>query len=127
MHPAAERIPADDHHRRSIYTFVKRNAPHPAMADLRFAGPRREHARRQTSNTPLQALVLLDDPQYLEAYRRWPSVLKSEADEGRADYAVFRLATRAAPRPGELAPHSRRITSDSCSCISADRVAAAAI
>ena len=68
-YPAADKIPADDHHRRSLYSFIKRNAPHPAMATFDLPDRGTTTVGRQTSNTPLQALVLLDDPQYLEAYR----------------------------------------------------------
>ena len=61
-------------------------------------------ARRHTSNTPLQALVLLDDPQYLEAYRALAShVLKTESAADARLTLVFRLATRRHPRADEMA------------------------
>ena len=54
-------------HRRSLYTFWKRTSPPPAM--LTFDATTREvcAVKRQTTATPLQALVLLNDPQYVEA------------------------------------------------------------
>src|SRR6185436_14171923 len=55
-YPAPEEVPADDHHRRSLYSFVKRNAPHPAMATFDLPDRGTTTVRRQTSNTPLQAL-----------------------------------------------------------------------
>lgn len=53
--------------RRSLYTYVKRQAPPPAM--LIFDGPTREKCTvsRGTTNTPLQALVTLNDPTFAEA------------------------------------------------------------
>jgi hypothetical protein len=103
-YPAADRIPADDHHRRSLYSFVKRNAPHPAMATFDLPDRGTSVVRRQTSNTPLQALVLLDDPQYLEAYRSLAAhVLKTESATDARLTMVFRLATRRRPAPDEMA------------------------
>jgi hypothetical protein len=104
-YPAADMIPADDHHRRSLYSFIKRNAPHPAMATFDLPDRGTTTVRRQTSNTPLQALVLLDDPQYLEAYRVLAThVLKTVADPDARITTVFRLATRRKPTPQERGP-----------------------
>lgn len=103
-HPRPEAVPADSLHRRSLYTFIKRNAPHPAMASFDLPERWSTTARRHTSNTPLQALVLLDDPQYLEAYRALAShVLKTEPSRDGQLTLVFRLATRRHPRADEMA------------------------
>ena len=103
-YPAADSIPADAHHRRTLYTFIKRNAPHPEMATFDMPDRGTSVVRRQTSNTPLQALALMDDPQYVEAYRALAAnVLKASGDSDAQVTTIFRLATRRRPTTPELA------------------------
>jgi hypothetical protein len=104
-YPSATEVPADSHHRRSMYSFIKRNAPQPAMANFDMPDRSVSLARRQISNTPLQALALFNDPQYVEAYRELAEhVLKSTASDEAQIVTMFRLATRRRPRADELAP-----------------------
>ena len=60
----------EDLHRRAMYTYWKRTAPYPSM--VTFDSPSREFCqlRRLRTNTPLQALVTLNDPVYVEAARQ---------------------------------------------------------
>jgi|TARA_B110000914_G_scaffold212951_1_gene214410 hypothetical protein len=59
--------PGEDKFRRGVYTSWRRSSPYPSMAT--FGAPNREvcTVRRGSTNTPLQALVTLNDPVYIEA------------------------------------------------------------
>src|SRR5262249_56248458 len=83
-------------YRRSMYTFWKRAAP-PASMDILNA-PNRETCavRRDRTNTPLQALVTLNDPQFIEAARNLAQMtLKQAGDkpQTRIDSMPNRLLT----------------------------------
>jgi hypothetical protein len=95
---------ADQLYRRSLYTYWKRTLPHPQMQT--FDAPNREFclSARSRTNTPLQALALLNDPQYVEAARHLAQrMLRAEsAEEARIRHG-FRLVTGRSPRPAELA------------------------
>ncbi len=90
-------------HRRSLYTYWKRTVPHPTMTV--FDAPDREFCvvRRSSTNTPLQALTLLNDPIFVEASRKLAERAYKEGGrtaEARVAYA-FRLATGRAAEAAE--------------------------
>ncbi|MEZ5385198.1 MAG: PSD1 and planctomycete cytochrome C domain-containing protein [Prosthecobacter sp.] len=88
----------DDHFRRSLYTFMKRTAPF-AMSTT-FDAPTGESclARREVSNSPLQALTLLNDQMFMEAAQAMAKkvVAESSTDEDRLQNLFRRCATRPA-------------------------------
>lgn len=98
-----ENVPQDEYHRRTMYTFFKRNAPPPSLMVFDMADRNVSTVARKVSSTPLQALVLLNDPQYIEAYRKMAErVMHLSADSREQIVKVFRLATRRHPLPAEL-------------------------
>jgi hypothetical protein len=97
MSPAYKQSVGHDLYRRSLYTVWKRTAPMPNM--LAFDAASREVcvARRQATNTPLQALVLLNDPQFVEAARALGERTLKEAGAttlARVQFAFRQLTSR---------------------------------
>ena len=94
----------DKLYRRSLYVYRKRTVPHPAMAT--FDAPSREfcQVKRARTNTPLQALELLNDITYVEAVSHLAQLMMAEggrSPQERVRYA-FRRATSRSPNPAEL-------------------------
>lgn len=92
-----QRDTGENLYRRSMYTFWKRQAP-PASMDI-FNAPNREYCvvRRERTNTPLQALVTLNDEQFIEAARHLAQTAIKEGGEtfnGRLDVIGKRLLAR---------------------------------
>jgi len=96
-------VPADDNHRRSMYTYVKRTAEAPSMVIFDFADRNVSAVARRISNSPLQALDLLNDPQFLEAYRVLAErVIRGGGSTEAQIQQLFRLATRRHANSAEM-------------------------
>jgi len=94
----------EDKYRRGIYTEWRRTSPYPSM--VTFDAPSREACtiRRIRTNTPLQALVTLNDPVYMEAAQAFARLIakNGETTPERIEYA-FRTALSRDPSEKELA------------------------
>ncbi|GAB3996800.1 DUF1553 domain-containing protein [Spirosoma daeguense] len=90
-------------YRRSLYTFWRRTNPPPSMNT--FDGPSRSYCvvQRQKTSTPLQALVLLNDPQFVEAARRVAerSAIRYSTPKEQIQYS-YRLLTAHQPIAREM-------------------------
>ncbi len=94
----------DDLYRRSLYIYRKRTVPHPSMST--FDAPSWEtcQVRRASTDTPLQALALMNDVTYLEAARKFAERMLTEGGT-TADSQIkfaFRLATGRSPTADEM-------------------------
>jgi hypothetical protein len=91
-----------DLYRRSMYTFWKRTSPHPTLGTLDAPDRQMCVVRRQRTNTPLQALLLMNDPTYVEAARKLAERMMSEAQDDKQRIAfAYRLAMARAPKASE--------------------------
>lgn len=89
----------DKLYRRSMYTFWKRTAPPPSMAT--FDAPSRESCtvRRERTNTPMQALLLMNDTQFVEASRKFAERIMHEGGKSADERITFAFRTVTARRP----------------------------
>ncbi len=93
-----------DLYRRSLYTYWKKTVPPPAMMTLDAADRSYCTVRRQSTNTPLQSLVLLNDPQFVEAARVLAERMLKEGGATTAERLawLFRVGTSRRPNEREL-------------------------
>ena len=95
---------AEKVHRRSLYTFWKRTSPPPQMTT--FDAPSREacQVRRERTNTPLQALLLMNEPQFIEAARGLAERALREGGSTTDERLTFiyRLVTSRSPGAKDL-------------------------
>ncbi|PHN04014.1 PSD1 and planctomycete cytochrome C domain-containing protein [Flavilitoribacter nigricans] len=93
-----ETSPGDDRHRRGVYTMIRKTSPYPSH--LTFDGTSREFcvSRRIRTNTPLQAMVTLNDPVYTEAAKHLAVNMaeKSSKPAEQIQYAYKRALLRPA-------------------------------
>jgi hypothetical protein len=90
-------------YRRTLYTFLKRTAPAPMMSN--FDAPNRESCtvRRERTNTPLQALQMMNDVQFIEAARHLATnTLKEDSQDKARMSKMFRKLTLRRPNDREL-------------------------
>jgi Protein of unknown function (DUF1553)/Protein of unknown function (DUF1549)/Planctomycete cytochrome C len=99
-------------HRRSFYTFWKRTSPPPQMTT--FDAPSREscQVRRERTNTPLQALLMMNEPQFIEAARALAERTLREGGNSAGDRLtyMFRLAASRSPDTKDLAELSAALS-----------------
>ena len=90
-----------DLYRRGMYTFWKRTAPPPSMVTL--DAPDREvcTVRRSRTNTPLQALILMNDPTYVEAARKFAERILVEGGKATPERLTFLVRTALSRLPSE--------------------------
>jgi len=107
--------PGEEKYRRGLYVVWKRGAPYPSFINFDANARMACRVRRPRSNTPLQALTLMNDPVYVEAamaFARRVLTEKPAADTNERIVHAFRLATSRAPRTEELATLSKLLSSE---------------
>ncbi|MCA9203564.1 MAG: DUF1553 domain-containing protein, partial [Planctomycetales bacterium] len=117
----------EDRFRRGLYTYLKRTTPYPSMTTFDGGSGEVCLVRRIRTNTPLQALVTLNDPVFLEAAAALASRMTTEASDSRARAERgLRLALIRPAREGEVEP-LLRLQTDAAKAFSADAEKAAAL
>jgi hypothetical protein len=99
-----ETSPGDEKYRRGLYVVWKRGAPYPSFVNFDANARMACRVKRPRSNTPLQALTLMNDPVYVEAsmaFAKRVLVEKSSATETERIAHAFRIATGRVPSAEE--------------------------
>jgi hypothetical protein len=97
--------PGDEKYRRGLYVVLKRGSPYPSFMNFDASARMACVVRRSRSNTPLQALTLLNDPVYVEAAKAFARRIVAESPSADLDSRLqhaFRIALARAPQPKEL-------------------------
>lgn len=101
VYPTSE---GEDRYRRGLYTFLRRGNPNPMI--LNFDGSNRSACviKRDRSNTPVQALNLLNDPSFVEAAHAFAALIeRAPGDEENKAVIAFRRALARPPSQAEVA------------------------
>ncbi|TWF41638.1 cytochrome c [Chitinophaga polysaccharea] len=94
----------DDLYRRGLYTFIKRTVPPPSMMIFDASNRDQCEVKRSTTNTPLQALIMLNDPTVLEASRVLASrLLEKDTNPAKNITQAFKMIVCRTPQPQEVA------------------------
>ncbi|MDZ4287488.1 MAG: PSD1 and planctomycete cytochrome C domain-containing protein [Prosthecobacter sp.] len=94
-----------EQHRRGLYVVLKRGAPYPSFASFDASARMACVVRRSRSNTPLQALTLLNDPVYVEATKAFARRIVAESPSSDINVMLghaLRIALAREARPAEL-------------------------
>lgn len=89
-------------YRRSLYVIIKRSVPNPTLATFDATSRSYCVVRRQNTNTPLQALVTMNDPTFVEAAVAMGEHLSKAADHRKAITEIYRKLTALSPSDKEL-------------------------
>lgn len=94
-----------EQHRRGLYVVLKRGSPYPSFVNFDASARTACVVKRSRSNTPLQALTLLNDPVYVEAAQAFAQRIEREVPSGTVEARVrhaVRLALAREARPEEI-------------------------
>jgi Protein of unknown function (DUF1553) len=97
--------PGTEQYRRGLYVVLKRGSPYPSFMNFDASARMACVVRRSRSNTPLQALTLLNDPVYVGAAQAFAKRIVTEAPSPDLDSRLqhaFRLALARSAQPNEL-------------------------
>ncbi len=93
---------SDEVYRRSLYVVVKRSVPHPTLVTFDATSRSFCTIRRQKTNTPLQALVTLNDPTFLEAAKVLAEQMTRNSDSQKAILTTYKKLTGKTPSQKEM-------------------------
>jgi hypothetical protein len=93
----------EDLYRRGMYTFIKLTVPPPSMAIFDASNRDQCEVKRSNTNTPLQALIMMNDPAVLEASRVMAQNLLTRSDNAKNNiYEAFRTIVCRKPSEKEM-------------------------